>query len=83
MIEHTIEDSVKKLLKGFTTSVFLNDVYPSLFELVCNINNWEFNIDEDYNGWEVDWSADIITDSGTIVINGSMYYGSAFLELRN
>lgn len=82
MIEHTIEDSVKKLLKGFTTTVFLNDVYPSLFKLVCDLNNWEFKMNYDYDGWEVDWCADIITDSGTIIISGSMYHGSASLELR-
>lgn len=83
MIEHTIEDSVKKLIKRFTTTVSLNDVYPALFKLVCGINNWEFKMCYDYDGWEVDWYADIITDSGTVMISGSMYHGTAFLELRN
>lgn len=82
MIEHIVADSIKKLSKGLTPKAILKNVCPGIFEDVCKANNWKFKIDTDYNGWEVDWWANIITDSGTVHIHGCMYYGNAILTLK-
>lgn len=82
MIEHIVADSIKKIVKGFTLKATLENVCPGIFEDVCKTNNWKFELDDDYNGWEVDWWGDIITDSGTVHIYGCMYYGTAILTLK-
>ena len=82
MIEHTIADSVKAIAKGFKERVRLENVCPATFEGVCADNGWTFELEEEYNGWEVDWWADIITDNGIIHVYGSMYYGTATLTLK-
>jgi hypothetical protein len=77
MIEHTIEDAVKKISKGFVEDIHLDGVCPGLFENVCENNNWCFEYDSETNGWEVDWWANIWIDNQIIRISGSMYYGTA------
>lgn len=84
MIEHIIEDAIKRVAKGFTEFENLDFVCPGLFEKVCETTHWKFELDDyGYNGWEVDWWGTIIIDSITISISGCMYYGTAHLELNN
>lgn len=83
MINHIVEDAIKRIAKGFTKKESLNFVCPSIVEKVCEKNGWQFELDDcGYNGWEVDWRADIIVDSNTISIYGCMYYGTAKLTLN-
>jgi hypothetical protein len=83
MIEHIVADSIKSLIKGLTPKALLKNVCPGTFEDVCKTNHWKFKMDDyGYNGWEVDWWGDIITDSGTVHIYGCMYYGTAILTLK-
>lgn len=82
MIEHTIADIIKKLAKGFIKEAHLDYVCPHLFEKVCEKNGWIFELDDySYNGWEVDWWANIIIDKQIIRISGTMYYGTAHIYL--
>lgn len=84
MIKCIIADSIKRVVKGFAEKIELDRVCPGLFEQVCNDNHWEFKLSNyGYNGWEVDWWAEIITDSNTIIVSGCMYYGTAKLTLSN
>ena len=82
MINHIVADSIKSIAKGFKEEIILSNVSPGVFEQVCEENGWEFNIDSDYNGWEVDWCAYITVDSYTINVCGCMYYGTANLTLN-
>ena len=83
MIKCIIADSIKRVTKGFAEKIELDRVCPGLFEQVCNDNHWEFEYNPETNGWEVDWWAEIITDSNTIIVSGCMYYGTAKLTLSN
>lgn len=83
MIEHIVEDAIKRVAKGFTRKETLSFVCPGVFEKVCEKNGWQFKPDDyGYNGWEVDWWADILVNSNTINIYGCMYYGTAELTLN-
>lgn len=83
MIDHVVEDAIKRIAKGFTRKETLSFVCPGVFEKVCEKNGWQFKPDDyGYNGWEVDWWADILVDSNTINIYGCMYYGIAELTLN-
>ena len=55
---------------------------PSIVEEVCNNNNLDFEINPEYNGWEVDWYGEILTYEGDHYCNvyGSMYYGTINIE---
>lgn len=83
MIKCIIADSIKRVVKGFAEKIELDRVCPGLFEQVCKDNHWEFEYNSETNGWEVDWRAEIITDSNTIIVSGCMYYGTAKLTLSN
>lgn len=83
MIKCIIADSIKRVVKGFAEKIELDRVCPGLFEQVCKDNHWEFEYNSETNGWEVDWWAEIITDSNTIIVSGCMYYGTAKLTLSN
>lgn len=55
-------------------------VCPRYFEDLCEINNWNFDLNSDYNGWQVDYWATITIDNTKVVyINGTMYNGTADL----
>lgn len=77
MIEHSVADAIKKVAKGLVDRVNLTYVCPAIFEQVCEENDWKFILDGDYNGWEVDWRADIKLKDCTIGVSGSMLYGTA------
>lgn len=81
MIDHIVEDTIKRVAKGFTKEETLSFVCPGVFEEVCKKNGWQFELDSYYNGWEVDWCAYITVDSYTINVCGCMYYGTANLTL--
>lgn len=83
MIKCIIADSIKRVTKGFAEKIKLDRVCPGLFEQVCKDNHWKFEYNSETNGWEVDWWAEIITDSNTIIVSGCMYYGTAKLTLSN
>ena len=83
MIKGIIEDSIKRVAKGFAEKIELDRVCPGLFEQVCKDNHWDFEYNPETNGWEADWWAEIITDSNTIIVGGCMYYGTAKLTLSN
>lgn len=83
MIDHIVEDAIKRVAKGFTEKETLSFVCPGVFEKVCEKNSWQFKLDDyGYNGWEVDWWANILVDSNIIGIYGCMYYGTAKLILN-
>ena len=82
MIEHIVADTIKKIAKGFVKEAQLDYVCPGIFEKVCEKNGWQFELDDYYNGWEVDWCAYITVDSYTINVGGCMYYGTANLILN-
>lgn len=77
MIEHTIEDAVKKVSKGFVKDIRLDGVCPGMFEKVCENNHWYFEYNPETNGWDIDWWADIMIDEQIIRVSGTMYYGTA------
>lgn len=79
MIEHTIEDAIKKVSKGFVEDVHLDGVCPGLFEGVCEDNHWCFEYNPETNGWEIDWRATITIDKQIIRVSGTMYYGTAHI----
>ena len=81
MIEDIIADSIRKVAKGFTKEVKLDYVCPGLFEKVCENNHWNFELDFDYNGWEVDWQANVRINKQIIRISGTMYYGNALIYI--
>ena len=81
MIEHTIEDAIKKVSKGFVKDVHLDGVCPGMIELVCEDNNWYFEYNPETNGWDIDWWAKIIIDEQVIRVSGTMYYGTAYIHL--
>ena len=56
--------------------------YPAIVEEICNKNELVFNLDDEYNSWEVDWWANITTKSGDeyCEVSGSMYYGTISLN---
>lgn len=79
MIKHTIEDSIKKIAKGFIKEVRLDGACPGLFEQACEENGWTFELVESYSSWEGNWWAIIKVDSTEINVSGYMYYGTAEL----
>lgn len=81
MIDHIVEDAIKRVAKGFKDEIKLSNVSPGVFEQVCEENGWEFNIDSDYNSWEVDWRGDVTINDVIVDIYGCMYYGTAKLTL--
>lgn len=81
----TIKEIIESIANREIEKYHCNGICPRYFEDICEINNWEFDLDpNDYNGWQVDWSATIIID-GTKVVNvfGTMYNGTADLYLSN
>lgn len=72
------EEELKHILE---TEYSEANVSPGVFEQVCEENGWEFNIDSDYNGWEVDWWGDVTINDVIVDIYGCMYYGTAKLTL--
>lgn len=83
MIDYIVEDAIKRVAKGFSKSESLDFLCPSILERVCKDNNWVCKIGEEYNGWEVDWWADVIIKKITVCVGGSMYYGYANIEISN
>jgi hypothetical protein len=81
MIEDTIADSIRKVVKGFTKEVKLDYVCPGLFEKVYEDNHWNFEYESDTNGWEIDWWVNIMIDKQIIRVSGSMYYGTASIYI--
>ena len=79
MIEHTIEDAIKKVAKGFVKDVHLDGVCPIMFDWVCEDNHWYFEYNPETNGWEIDWWANIIIDKQIIRVSGTMYRGTAHI----
>ena len=74
------------LQKQLTQSILNKQKYkglgcPSIIEEICKNNNLTFNIDDEYNSWEVDWWAEITDKDGVLFcdVNGSMYYGTVEL----
>lgn len=82
MIDHIVEDAIKRVVKGFVEKETLSFICPGVFEKVCEKNGWQFEYNPETNGWDVDWWAKIIIDSNTISIYGCMYYGTAKLTLN-
>lgn len=78
------KDSIRKAIESFVNGykgVHLIDLAcPNAFEQVCDENGWMFEMDLDYNGWQVDWWAKIIANDIIINVSGSMYYGDVKLE---
>lgn len=81
MIEHSVADAIKKVAKGLTNQVELTYVCPAIFEQVCEENGWEFILGDEYNGWEVDWWADIKLKDCIVGVGGSMLYGTASVSV--
>ena len=79
---YNLEQVIKYLIdKGIDRFYFISNACPVFFEKECERLHWKFEIDPDYNGWDVDWCGTIITDKQEIKIYGSMYYGTATLRL--
>lgn len=59
--------------------------FPSIIEEVCRYNHLQFDLDFDYNGWEVDWWANILTEDDKLYckVSGSMYYGTVKINRYN
>lgn len=83
MIKHQVEDSIKKVYKGFIKEIHLNNVFPYVFEQVCEENKWNFYLNPEYNGWDVDWCATITLDGLSLNLYGSMYYGTVKIINNN
>lgn len=83
MIDYIVEDAIKRIAKGFSKYESLNFLCPGILERVCKNNNWVCHINEEYNGWEVDWWADVIIKNITVCVYGSMYYGNAKIKINN
>ena len=78
-----IESAVKSLIRGDIKQFnFIEGACPAYFERECERLGWKFELDEGYNGWEVDWWATITTSEDVeINVYGSMYYGTAELSM--
>lgn len=78
MTEEIVEQIIKDIDNGDWTEYYLYKMCPALLESICDDNGWEFEMDveDGYDGWEVGWSATIRTDNATISAGGSMYYGT-------
>ena len=83
MIDHIVEDAIKRVAKGFSKYESLDFLCPSILERICEDNNWVCKVNEEYNGWELDWWADVIIKKITIHVYGSLYYGYANIEISN
>ena len=80
---YSLEQAVNMLLDDTIRKFnFITGVCPGYFEKECERLGWKFELDEGYNGWEVDWWG-TITTSENIEVNvyGSMYYGTAELSM--
>lgn len=77
MIDHIVEDAIKRVAKGFVKDIRLDGVCPGMFEKVCENNHWCFEYNPETNGWDIDWWADIMIDEQIIRVSGTMYYGTA------
>lgn len=79
---YNLEQAVKHLVdKEIDRFYFVTNACPGFFEKECERIGWKFDIDYDYNGWDVDWWGTITADKNKINIYGSMYYGTATLRL--
>ena len=77
---YNIESAVKCLISGDIKKFDL--IEGAYFERECERLGWKFELDEGYNGWEVDWWATITTSEDVeINVYGSMYYGTAELSM--
>ena len=81
MIEHTVANAVKKVVKKISNEECLKYVCPKVFEEVCKTNGWYFEYYPEINGWQADWWADIIIDEQIIRVSGTMYDGTASIYI--
>lgn len=82
MIEERITQVIQSMDKGDIKECRFDKICPALIESVCDDNNWEFEMDDGYDGWEVGWCATIRTENATISVGGSMYYGTIHLFIQ-
>ena len=83
MTEERVTQVIKNIDKGDTSEYHFYKVCPALLSSICDYNNWEFEMDDDYNGWEVDWTGEIKTHNATISVDGSMYYGTVNIRRKD
>lgn len=80
LAKESIRKAIESFINGYEGVHIIDLACPNAFEQVCDENGWIFEIDLDYNGWEVDWSGKVFANDIIINIFGSMYYGSVNLE---
>ena len=80
---YNIESAVKCLISGDIKKFeLIEGACPAYFERECERLGWTFELEEGYNGWEVDWWATITTaEDVEIHVYGCMYYGTAELTI--
>jgi hypothetical protein len=82
MTEERVTQVIKDIDKGDTSEYHFYKMCPALLSSICDYNNWTFEMDDDYNSWEVDWCGEIKTQNATISVDGSMYYGTINLKKK-
>jgi hypothetical protein len=80
LAKDSIRKAIENFINGYKGVHIIDLACPNTFEQVCDENGWIFEMDLDYNGWQVDWWAKIIANDITINVSGSMYYGDVKLE---
>lgn len=83
MTEERVTQVIKDIDKGDTGEYHFYKVCPALLSSICDYNQWNFYIDDDYNSWEVDWTGEIKTQNATIFVDGSMYYGTVNIRRKD
>ena len=83
LAKEAIRKAIESFINGYNGVHIIDLACPNAFEQVCNENGWIFEIDLDYNGWEVDWSGQIFANDIIINVFGSMYYGNANLYIKD
>ena len=76
MTEERVTQVIKDIDKGDTSEYHFYKVCPALLDSICEYNNWEFEVQDVYTNWEVNWGGIIKTPNAIINVNGSMYYGT-------
>ena len=79
LAKESIRKAIESFINGYRGIHIIELACPFAVEQTCDENGWAFEMDLDYNGWQVDWWAKIITSEVSIDVSGSMYYGKTEL----
>ena len=80
LAKESIRKAIESFINGYKGIHIIDLACPYAVEQVCDENGWAFEMDLDYNGWQVDWWAQITINNIVINVSGSMYYGNVELE---